>query len=106
MTKYQFQRFIHSKRSFFGPVKFILFLALSAIIPLITADSGYSAQVTLQWYPNSEADLAGYRIYIGYSSGNYQSWADAGNNTSIVFTNAEEGTTYFYAATAYGIYGN
>lgn len=63
-------------------------------------------QVTLEWDPNSESDLAGYRIYVGSSSRIYEFWTDAGNYTSHTFTNVQEGETYFFAVTAYDIYDN
>ena len=63
-------------------------------------------EVTLEWDPNSEPDLAGYRIFVGQSSGNYQFWEDAGNQTSYTVANLQRGTTYYFAATAYDIYNN
>jgi hypothetical protein len=72
MTRYQLLRFIHSKLANFMPAKFIAFLALFVIIPLITAASGYTAQITLEWDQNDELNLAGYKLYVGYSSRDYQ----------------------------------
>lgn len=63
-------------------------------------------QVVLQWNSNSEPDLLGYKIYVGQSSGNYQFWNDVGNQTNYTVTNLQEGTTYYFAATAYDFYGN
>ncbi|MBW2122995.1 MAG: cadherin-like domain-containing protein [Deltaproteobacteria bacterium] len=63
-------------------------------------------QVNLAWHANTEADLAGYRIYYGTSSGNYDSVVDVGNWTSCVIGGLEEGQTYYFAATAYDRCGN
>lgn len=60
-----------------------------------------SAQVTLQWDPNPEADLAGYRVYYGTSSGNYSRSLDVGNTTTCTVSNLQDGIPYYFAATAY-----
>jgi len=63
-------------------------------------DSGASV-VTLAWDPNAEADLAGYRVYYGFESGNYASNVDVGNNTSYTFSDLTPGKMYYFTATAY-----
>lgn len=78
---------------------FIPTLILSLILFLSTT-YGYSAQVTLAWNPNSESDLAGYKIYYGNSSRNYGSNVDVGNLTSYTIQNLAEGQTYYLAVTA------
>jgi hypothetical protein len=60
-----------------------------------------SAQVTLQWDPNPEADLAGYRVYYGTSSGNYSHSLDVGNTTTCTVSDLQEGIPHYFAATAY-----
>ena len=40
-----------------------------------------TAEVTIEWDPNTEPDLAGYKVYYGNISGNYDYEFDAGNNT-------------------------
>ena len=57
--------------------------------------------VTLEWDPNTEPDLAGYNIYWGYASGDYTFSADVGNQTTYTVTDLIPGMTYYYAATAY-----
>jgi len=51
------------------PVMLMVFL----IAPVV-----HSAQVTLAWDYNQENDIAGYRLYYGYSSGNYSQVIDVG----------------------------
>ena len=75
------------------------------VIPLSTGVV-YSAQVTLAWNPNTEKDLAGYKIYYGTSSGNYDASVDVGNWTSCTIAELEEGQTYYFGATAYDFDGN
>jgi len=60
-----------------------------------------SAQVTLQWDPNLEADLAGYRVYYGTSTGNYSHSLDVGMTTTCTISNLQDGMPYYFAATAY-----
>jgi hypothetical protein len=66
---------------------------------------GQCGQVTLTWDPNSEPDLAGYEIYYGTASGNYQWNLDVGNVTTYTLTGLETGATYYAAATAYNTQG-
>jgi Fibronectin type III domain len=65
--------------------------------------------VTLSWSANSESDLAGYRIYFGTSSGEYNapgSPAIIGNLTSYTVAGLQRNTTYFFALSAYDSAGN
>ena len=62
--------------------------------------------VLVLWQPNSEPDLAGYRIYYGLRSGDYPHVIDVGNNTSWLINDLTSGNTYFFAVTAYDISGN
>ena len=56
----------------------VLILLLVVLLPL----SGSSqALVTLAWDANSEPDLAGYKIYWGDASGDYNQSLDVGNVT-------------------------
>ena len=58
-------------------------------------------QVSLIWDPNSESDLAGYRLYYGNSTGDYVSSIDVGNQTSYTIEHLKRDVTYYIAATAY-----
>ena len=52
-------------------------------------------QATLEWDPNSEPDLAGYKLHYGLASGSYTSVVDVGNQTSYILTGLTAGTTYY-----------
>lgn len=74
---------------------------------------GAGASVTLEWDPNSETDLSGYRIYWGTAprepaavraDNPYPHAVDAGNVTVYTVPNLPDGTLCF-AATAYNTSG-
>jgi hypothetical protein len=71
-------------------------------MPLSTA---IAASVDLEWDPNSEPELAGYKIYWSTSSGHYTSGKDVGKTTTATIDGLEEGKTYYFVATAYDSQG-
>lgn len=71
----------------------------------MTAQAAIAASVTLAWNPNSEPDIAGYKINYGFSSRNYTQRLDVGNTPNGTVSNLNNGTTYFFAATAYNTSG-
>jgi len=76
------------------------FISLVALILFISTTNVYSAQVTVEWNPNTEADIAGYQISSGPSSGNYDNFNAVVTQTSDTIQNLEEGQTYYIAARA------
>jgi fibronectin type 3 domain-containing protein len=67
--------------------------------------TGLAAQVSLAWDPNTESDLAGYKVYYGTVSRAQTDSIDVGNVTAYTVMGLLEGRTYFFAATAYDRYG-
>ena len=65
-----------------------------------------AGSVSLAWDPNTETDLAGYQLYYGQSSGNYQFTVDVGNQTTYTLSGLADGQTYYFAVTAYDTSGN
>ncbi|MBT8363248.1 MAG: fibronectin type III domain-containing protein, partial [Deltaproteobacteria bacterium] len=61
----------------------------------------FATSVTIGWDPNTEAGIAGYRIYYGEASGDYWFQQDVGNKTGHAVNDLEEGKTYYFAVTAY-----
>lgn len=57
--------------------------------------------VTLAWNPSPANNIAGYRLYLGLSSGTYATSLDVGATTNATLANLTPGTTYFFAVTAY-----
>jgi fibronectin type 3 domain-containing protein len=83
---------------------------LGIILLLCFLTFGYASggEVTLQWDPpdmNTDGtpctDLAGYKVYYGKTSRNYDKWIDVGNVTTYKVTGLGAGCTYYFAATAY-----
>jgi hypothetical protein len=62
---------------------------------------GLHAAPTLQWDPNPEPDIAGYKVYIGTLSGQYSRSVDVGPLTSYLLAGLNAGETHYLAVTAY-----
>jgi hypothetical protein len=61
-----------------------------------------STSSTLNWSPNPEGDLAGYKVYYDTDSGfPYANVLDIGNVTSFTLTDLAPGARYYVAVTAY-----
>jgi hypothetical protein len=77
--------------------------------PTTPPPTSSNGKATLTWTPNKESDLAGYRIYVGTSSGTYNfpgSPFTIGKVTTYILTNLPPRTTYFFALSAYDVAGN
>lgn len=59
----------------------------------------------LAWDPNAEADLAGYKVYYGITSGDYGFVVDVGNVTQWDIP-PDLNEQYFFVLTAYDTSGN
>ena len=79
----------------------VLILALSSLSIFLTPNIGSAGQVTLAWDMNNEPNVAGYKIYYGKASRNYDWFIDVGNITQVTITDLPNGSTYYFAATAY-----
>jgi hypothetical protein len=67
----------------------------------------YAATVEISWKPNSESDLAGYKVYYGTTSGQYGAPIDVGNITVYTMTISPiHGGLHYFALTAYDTSGN
>lgn len=87
----------------------------STLILAFSATFAYSVEVTLAWDPNTEPDLAGYKIYYktGSSGPPYNgtgategdSSIDVGNLTEFTLHGLTDCVTYFFVVTAYNTGG-
>ncbi len=65
-----------------------------------------AGSVSIVWDPNTEADLAGYKVYVGTSPGTYSQTIDVGHVTTFTISDLTDGETYYFALTAYDIFAN
>lgn len=72
---------------------------------LLTAITTLAYSVTLAWDPNTEPDIAGYRMYYGTESGVYTQIINVGNVTNYTVTNLNVGPIYYFAVTCYNTSG-
>lgn len=79
-------------------------LLLSCLILGLAGDP-CSGTSRLKWNPNSEPDLAGYRIYRGSTSGAYEESRDVGLTTEYVWDGLPTDEDSFFAVTAYRMEG-
>jgi hypothetical protein len=85
-------------------------LAVFSFLILSSANFLIAAQVTLEWDPNTEPNLAGYRLYYGPYSHYYTEEKDIGlekcdENCCTCSVELPEGL-WFFSVTAYDIYGH
>ena len=74
----------------------------SSLLFLALPSSAFAATVTLAWDASPSA-VAGYLLYYGSASGSYSTDVDVGNTTQAALSGLDEGTTYYFAATAYNV---
>jgi hypothetical protein len=66
-----------------------------------------AAGLSVSWDPNSEPDLAGYRIYYGTAPGGYEAVVTVGSETyAHQLAGLAPETTYHVAVTAFDLSGN
>ena len=80
---------------------------IALIVLLVSSATLYAASVSLSWQPNTEPDLAGYKIYYDTNEdGDYLHVLDIGNHSDYTFTDLMDGETYRVSVTAYDLYNN
>jgi hypothetical protein len=84
------------RQTFIRRVVTTLLLAVTLGARVVSAGS-----ISIQWDPNTEADVQGYRVYIGTKSGVYAESVDVGNTTTFIYNNAVSGQLYCFAVAAY-----
>ncbi len=83
----------------------IIFVAVFLLSFVYSVRAVYSAQVTLEWAASS-GDVAGYNVYQGTSSKDYDLTLDVGNWTSVTIADLEDGEAYYFSVTAYDLEDN
>jgi len=76
------------------------FILLLNAFTLLTSFA-HAFNITLEWNANQESDIAGYKVYVGSHSANYETFIDAGFATRQFIESLEFGRQYYFAVTAY-----
>jgi hypothetical protein len=88
-------------RPYAGFMKYLFPPILWGILLCASAhQQAYAGDVTLQWDPNPETDLAGYKIYYGTASRSYSAPVTIGLQSSYTLSGLASGT-YYFAVTAF-----
>jgi hypothetical protein len=97
----EWRKSISSRRSFLVITSFTALLILFfSSVPIVNA-----GRITLEWDPVTHPDLAGYMVYYGTFSEDYDESVDVGNWTSVTIEGLEEDVTYYFSVTAYSADG-
>ena len=79
---------------------------LAVLFVVLFAAPAFAVDVCLEWNPNSEPDLAGYRIFMrtgdtyDYTNPDWE-----GTDTTCTIYRLSEGVTYYFVARAYDTEG-
>lgn len=76
------------------------------VLATVAVTAKASGTATLTWDPNTEADVAGYKVYAGTTSGSYGPPVDVGKVMTFTILNLQAGKTYYFAVTAYNTLGS
>lgn len=82
-------------------------LFLAVFVLFSSGATAWAASGTFSWLPNSETNLAGYKIHYGTASKTYTVAVNVGKpelvngRVAATVTGLNDGTTYYFAATAY-----
>ena len=75
-------------------------VAVAAIFSFAISAFAETSSVSLSWDPNTEPDIAGYKVHWGTSSGVYSQFSDVPQTTASV-SDLTVGVRYYFAVTAY-----
>ncbi|MGJ8677705.1 MAG: hypothetical protein ACSHX0_09325 [Akkermansiaceae bacterium] len=83
-----------------------IYTILLALLCFVFVQLNSQAKAIISWDAHAEPEIAGYVVYLGISSGEYDTVVDVGNTLSIEFFELKPETTYFFAVSAYDVYLN
>ncbi|MGD8768653.1 MAG: fibronectin type III domain-containing protein [Desulfobacterales bacterium] len=88
-----------NKNIFTASKYYLLFIFLFCCL----ATSGHAMDVTLQWHPNTEPDLAGYRVFCREAgqSYNYTTPSWEGTSTTCTIHDLDKTKTYYFVTRAF-----
>jgi len=104
MTKSYVTKCLRTRFSIFR----LLLLLTFALVFFLFPQNVYSLDVPLAWDPNSEDNLAGYRIFYREDgqSYDYEEPAWEGSKTTCTIYNLNDNTTYYFVARAFDTLGS
>jgi hypothetical protein len=79
----------------------IMTIAVVALSLLAAAQARAIQSVSLAWNSTADSSVAGYALYYGAASGHYSTRVDVGTNTTATVPGLIEGSTNYFALTAY-----
>jgi hypothetical protein len=94
-----------STRSLRKPLLFACLYIFILAAVLGNVQSSHAVQLSLEWNANSEPDVTGYKLHYGTQSRSYSNVINVGKTISYTVTGLLEGTTYYFALTAYNVSG-
>lgn len=71
------------------------------LLTLLFAREGFATAVELHWNPSASGDVAGYYLYHGNTSRQYNAKINVGNQTRFTVIGLPAGSDYYFAVTAY-----
>ena len=80
----------------------ILVIVFISIVPTLCT----AASLLITWNANSDADLAGYKVYYGTQARTYGTVVDVQRSTSYSISNVQSGSTYYVTVASYDNSGN
>jgi hypothetical protein len=75
-------------------------IGVMVVILVLYTQFAYATGVRISWQENTESNVAGYKVYYGNASRNYDNVIDVGDVTAVEIGDLEN-TTYYFAITAY-----
>lgn len=78
-----------------------IYIMATLIIVMTSLGSAAAFEIVLQWDPNSEDNLAGYKLYYGTASRTYNMVVDVGKSESVSIAGLDANRPYFFAVSAY-----
>jgi hypothetical protein len=79
-------------------------IGILVFIMVLFSQHAYATGIRISWQPSSGDDVAGYNVYYGTVSGDYDNMIDVGDVTTVDIGDLEN-DTYFFAVTAYNYAG-
>src|SRR5260221_5561852 len=93
---------IYRTEAFFWPGRILSHFLIIGVLFAVTQVCAFATDsVTLAWLPSTDTNVVGYNVYYGGASGVYTNKISTINTTNTIVPNLIEGTTYYFAATAY-----